>query len=391
MSNLNTEMIQALLNPASANEFFRSKLEETINELLRTELSAFLGYEKHSSEGWNTGNSRNGSYHRTLTTQYGDLDIEIPRDRKGEFHSPLLPKNRQHVDALETTVIQLYRKGVTTRQIADLIEQMYGHYYSPATVSKITMAVSEQVEAFHSRQIAARYAVIYCDATYLNLRRDSVAKEALHVMLGITPEGNKEVLDYAIYPSESAANYAEMLQGLKSRGLEEVLLFVSDGLVGLPDAVKSVFPRAQHQSCWVHLARCVSRMVRQKDRKEVLDALKEVYRQKDKQQAQEALDSFLEQYKKQYPRLSRIFKVTGSLFTFYDFPESIWPSIYTSNLIENNNKGLKHRAKLKELFPNEDALERFVCSFYSEYNRKNSGKAHRGFLAAMPQLLEMFQ
>lgn len=311
----------------------------------------FWATKSISLRAGNTGNSRNESYHRTLTTQYGDLDIEIPRDRKGEFHSPPLPKNRQHVDALETTVIRLYRKGVTTRQIADLIEQMYGHYYSPATVSKIAMAVSEQVEFFHSRPIAARYAVIYCDATYLNLRRDSVAKEALHVMLGITPEGNKEVLDYAIYPSESAANYAEILQGLKSRGLEEVLLFVSDGLVGLPDAVKSVFPRAQHQSCWVHLARCVSRMVRQKDRKEVLNALKEVYRQKSKQQAQEALMSFLERYKKQYPRLFRIFKVTSSLFTFYDFPESIWPSIYTSNLIENNNKGLKHRAKQKEQFP----------------------------------------
>lgn len=153
MSNLTTEMIQALLNPASANEFFRFKLEETINELLRIELSAFLGYEKHSSEGWNTGNRCNGSYHRALTTQYGDLDIEISRDRKSEFHSPLIPKNRQHVDALETTVIQLYRKGVTTRQIADLIEQMYGHYYSPATVSKITMAVSEQIEAFHSGRL----------------------------------------------------------------------------------------------------------------------------------------------------------------------------------------------------------------------------------------------
>lgn len=283
MSNLTTEMIQALLNPASANEFFRFKLEETINELLRIELSAFLGYEKHSSEGWNTGNRCNGSYHRALTTQYGDLDIEISRDRKSEFHSPLIPKNRQHVDALETTVIQLYRKGVTTRQIADLIEQMYGHYYSPATVSKITMAVSEQIEAFHSRPIAARYAIIYCDATYLNLRRDSVAKEALHVMLGITPEGNKEVLDYAIYPSESAANYAEMLQGLKSRGLEEVLIFVSDGLVGLPDAVKSVFPRARHQSCWVHLATLrIPHGSSERSKRGVLDALKKVYRQKDK-------------------------------------------------------------------------------------------------------------
>ena len=134
---------------------------------------------------------------------------------------------------METTIIQLYQRGVTTCQIAELIEQMYGHCYTPATISTIAANVSDQVEQFHKRPVAKRYAVIFCDAMYVNLRRDSVAKESIHVLLGITPEGHKEIFDYAILPSESALNYADMLKSLKTRGLEQVLLFVSDGLVGL--------------------------------------------------------------------------------------------------------------------------------------------------------------
>ena len=150
---------------------------------------------------------------------------------------------------METTIIQLYKKGITTREISDLIEKMYGHYYTPQTVSNITKAIQNQVERFHNRPISDKYVAIYCDATYLNVRRDSVAKEALHIILGITVEGTKEVLDYALYPSESASNYQEMLLSLKNRGLEQVLLFITDGLNGIRNACLEVFPSAKHQAC----------------------------------------------------------------------------------------------------------------------------------------------
>ena len=250
MSYLTTELLTSLLQGgATANEFLRRKIEEGVNAVLKAELAGFLGYEKHSSAGWHAGNSRNGSYQRTIVTSYGKITVDVPRDRNGEFQSPLLPIRKQRVDSLETTIIQLYQRGVTTRQIAELIEQMYGHCYTPATISKIAADVSDQVEQFHKRPVAKQYAVIFCDAMYVNLRRDSVAKESIHVLLGITPEGHEEILDYAILPSESALNYADMLRSLKMRGLEQVLLFVSDGLVGLPGAVQNEFPRAKHQSC----------------------------------------------------------------------------------------------------------------------------------------------
>lgn len=391
MSNLNTELMNTLLKNESIEEFFRQQLETAINALLQCELSAFLGYEKHDSNGWGSGNNRNGSYTRLFDTRYGTLNLVIPRDRNGEFQQQTVPKHQRKEDALETTVIQLYQKGITTREISDLIEKMYGHHYSAQTVSNITQSVIEQVEAFHSRAVSDKYAVIYCDATFLNLRRDTVAKEALHVILGITPEGYKEVLDYALYPSESAANYEEMLMNLKNRGLEQVLLFVSDGLAGLKEAFTRQFPKAKHQSCWVHLDRTVSRLVRNNDRKTILADLKKVYTQNTSEKADAELNDFLEKYRSKYKKLDTIFSSRDSLYSFYKFPSSIRASIYTSNLIENNNKGLKHRAKLKEQFPNEDALERFVCSYYCEYNRTHSTRIHRGFVQAETELLEMFE
>ena len=390
MSNLTTELMTALLKNDSLDDFFREHLENAMNDLLQAELTAFLGYEKHSSDGWGSGNSRNGTYDRSFDTKYGTLNLKIPRDRNGEFAQHLLPEYERRSDSLETTVIQLYRKGITTREIADLIEKMYGHHYSPATVSNIAKAVDGQAEKYHNRQVSARYAVLYCDATYLNLRRDTVAKEALHVILGITPDGKKEVLDYALYPTEAASNYEDMLVDLKRRGLQEVLLFVSDGLVGIRDALLRQFPAADHQSCWVHLCRNVCKIVRQKDRKVVLDDLKPVYTQDTTDEADAKIDEFISKYAGKYSKLAKIFENRDSLFAFYHFPKDIRVSIYTSNLVENNNKGLKHKAKVKEQFPNEDSMERFLCEHYCEYNRKNADRTHRGFKKAEAELLAMF-
>lgn len=392
MSQLNTELTIALLNNESLDEFFRSHLETALNDLLKTELTAFLGYEKYSTDGYNTGNSRNGYYTRDLNTKYGKLHICVPRDRNGAFEQKLIPDYARRTDDLETTIITLYKKGITTREISDLIEKLYGHHYSPATISNISRAVENQVKEFHNRPLSAKYVVIFMDATYLNVRRDSVAKEPLHVLLGITPDGTKEVLDYALYPTESAANYEEMMQGIKSRGVEQVLLFASDGLEGMRDAVKRQFPDADHQQCWVHLSRTVCRYIRNKDRKEVLGDLKNVYRAESEEKAEKALQEFLGRHRGKYSKLSGIFeRAKESLFKFYRFPGAIRKSIYTTNIIERSNKCLKHKSKVKEQFPNEDSLERFVCSCYSELNRTWAGRTQRGFQQASAEILQMFE
>lgn len=392
MNELNTELTLALLNNQSIDEVFRSFLEEAMNNLLKTELTAFLGYEKNSADGYNTGNSRNGYYSRNLDTKFGTIHLNIPRDRNGEFDQQLVPDYSSRTDDLETTIITMYRKGITTREIADLVDKMYGHYYSPTTISNISKSVEDQVKTFHERHLSDKYAVILMDATYLNVRRDSVAKEPLHVLLGITPDGTREILDYALYPSEAASNYEEMLARIKTRGVKKVLLFASDGLEGIRDAVKKQFPDAMHQQCWVHLSRTVSRYIRNKDRKEVLNDLKLVYNSSNEEKARENLQSFLDKHTKKYPKLTGIFERSEeSLYSYYKFPEEVRKSIYTTNIIERSNKDLKHRTKMKEQFPNEESLERFVCGYYSELNRTYANRIQRGFQIASAEIMQMFE
>lgn len=391
MNNFTTELITSLAKGESIEECFRVELENAINHLLETELTVFLDYEKHDPIGYNSGDSRNGSYKRSIDSKYGALNIKMPRDREGEFVSKTVLPYKRRNDDLETTIIQLYSKGITTSEIADLIEKMYGHAYSKQTISNISRAVEIETEAFHNRPLNKRYAVVYCDATYLNVRRDSVSKEALHVVMGITPEGHKEIIEYQLFPEESSYNYKTIFKDMKARGCEEILMFVSDGLIGIRNACLEAYPTALHQSCWVHLQRTVSHLVRVKDRREVMDLLKPVYRADSQKQASELLDDFLNKVKSRYPKINKVFDNKESLFSFYAFPKEVHRSIYTTNLIENQNKQLKRKTKRKEQFPNEDSLDRFVCTQFMEYNQKFNDRVHKGFNMVQLEINEMFK
>ncbi len=380
MSHFTTSLMELLYQGESIDELIRVEIEKAVNELLQQEMTALLTYDKYEFSGYGTGNSRNGQYERQLITRFGTITVVMPRDRNGEFSPVTIAPYQRSTDELESMVIKLYQQGMTTREIADIIERMYGAHYSPQTISNMSQAMEEQVQAFHARPVQPHYTVLFLDATWLSVRRDRVAKEAVHFIVGITPEGHKEVLDYATFPSESSHNYREMFQNLKARGLERVDLFVSDGLAGIRDACLSVFPQARHQSCWVHIARSIGRSVRVHDRQEILDALKQVYQADDAATAKEALTDFLECYSKRYPKLRERLSIDdASLFSFYEFDPAIRRSIYTTNLLEGFNKQLKRLTKRKEQFPNEASLDRFLCTVCLEYNRKFSARIHKGF------------
>lgn len=390
MPDFTTELARCLTSGLDVAEFFRDHLEKAINQLLEVERTAFLDYEKWDPIGYNSGNSRNGYYTRSLKTTYGTLQLQIPRDRLGAFNQQTLPSHKQRSEDLERTVIQLYQKGITTREIADLIEKMYGHHYSATTVSNIAKFLDKDVKAFHARSVKPRYVAVYCDATYLNVRRDTVGKEALHLLIGIDAEGIKEILDYAIYPTESAENYKEMLFSLRNRGLQEVLLFISDGLIGLPEKVTDVFPKARHQACWTHLQRNVLRKVRPADAGPITAAMRRVHQSESKDQAQERLQEVLSTWRGRYPKLVSMFEGKDNLFSYFAFPESVRRSLYTNNLAESLNKRLKRITKSKEQFPHEEALERTVCASFLECNAKWEGRKHRGWNKASYELTEMF-
>ena len=391
MNDFTTDIAQALVQHQDVNEIFRSHLEHAVNQLLQTELTSFLDYDKYDASGIGSGNSRNGTYERTLKTEFGELSLAIPRDRNGDFHQQTVAPYKRTNDTLEAFVMHMYHKGVTTAEIADLLERMYGHHYTPQTISNMTQTMEAEVEAFRCRPLAKRYACIYLDATFIALKRDTVAKEAVYIAVGIQEDGSKEVLAYLLAPTESAGNWQELLEDLQVRGLEEVLLVVSDGLAGMTDAIHAVYPSARHQTCCVHVSRTLARKVRVQDRAAVCADFKTVYRANGREEATHALEAFIAAWSSRYPSVRRVLNEHPTLLTFYDFPSAIWRSLYSTNLIESFNKQLKKYVKRKEQFPNEASIERFLVSRFDAYNQKFSTRCHLGFAQAQHQLEDMFQ
>jgi putative transposase len=390
VTDFTAKLFEAIASGQNIDELFCKELETAVNDLLKSELTVFLNYEKYDPSGYNSGNSRNGYYTRSLKTKYGEIQVEIPRDCNGEFSQQTISPYKRQTNDLETTVLQLYSKGITTSEIADLIEKMYGHAYTPATVSNMTKLVQEKVQQFHDRPLNRRYAVIYCDATYLNVRRDSVNKEALHILLGITPEGFKEIISFRLYPGESSENYREMLLDIQQRGVEEVLLFVGDGLRGLTESCLSVYTQAYYQPCWVHIQRNILRLVRAKDKLETVSNVRSIYQANSIEEAQLLLEKFIEDISFRYPKVKSLLMRQEYLFTFFKFPKGIRRSIYSTNIVEGYNKQLKKQTKRKEQFHNEESLERFVCDHMIQYNLKFSNRIHKGFNLVQSELMEMF-
>lgn len=361
----------------TVTELFRSQLEKSLNEILAYELTAFLDYERY--ERSDNLNSRNGSYQRKLDTKYGQITLNIPRDRLGEFYTSLIPRYRRRDFSTEETILDLYEEGMTNTEIANIIQKLCGTRYSKQTISNITDKALESIESFKNRPLNKEYAVVFLDGTSMALRRDTVAKEMVHIGLGITLEGTKEILGYLNAPTESAEAWSQLLYSFKDRGLERVSLFCMDGLSGMENVIEDIFPQSNIQRCLVHIQRNISNKARVADRKQIATDFKQVYKSRDKKTAQKELDSFIGKWGKKYPSISKSLISNQHLFTFYDYPESVRSTIYTTNLIEGNNKQLKRNFKKKEQFPNEQSQEKYLVCEFNKYNEKHMNHVHRGF------------
>jgi putative transposase len=380
MTDFNRECLNALFDKEKFDKFMRTQLEEGLNLLLESELTAFLGYNPYDRNGWNSGNSRNGSYFRQIKTQFGPIKVQVPRDRNGEFHQQTLPAYGQHTDALESTVIQLYSHGVTTREISELIEKMYGSYYSAGTVSNISKQVASQVESYHQRRLSDKFFCVYLDATYIPLRRDTYQREAVYIAVGIKPNGNKEIIDYRIAPVENLEVWSEMIADFKERGLEQVELFLSDGFVGIKDMLKQYYPKSKFQRCLIHIMRNISQKVRVTDRAENLNAFKQVHKQTNQKEAETVLHAFYEAYGSKYSRMIKdLRKLEEDMLVFYQYPKQIRPSIYSTNMIESINRMIKRKTNPKSEFPSEESLDNFLGSQVIDYNDRNANRVHKGF------------
>jgi putative transposase len=395
MNYFTTNIINCLMNSQDFEEaisqLFRIELQNAMNELLKLELSSFLQYEKYDRSGFNSGNSRNGYYERELNTSYGTLKLTIPRDRNGEFSSPLVPKYERRDNTTEEIVIKLFQTGLTNDEIATIVDSLYSKKYSKTTISNITDQVIVNIDKFKSRHLEKQYSVIYLDATCIPIRRDNVAKEAVHIAVGVKMDGYKEILGYSIAPTESCGIWDELLKDLQTRGLEQVLLFVTDGLTGVENVILNNFPKADIQRCIVHLARNICFKVRVKDRSDILGDFKEVYTAPNKNEAIIRFHDFCTKWSGKYPKVIESLNQNQFILTFYNYPEQIRPSIYTTNLIEGINKQIKRKTKRKEQFPSEESLEKFLVALFEEFNIRYSRKIHKGFGLVALELTQLIE
>jgi transposase-like protein len=395
MNDFTTKLMNCLLTNQNLNEsiqeLFRIELEKAINDLLKLEMTGFLRYEKYDRIGFNSGNSRNGTYERKLNTTHGELSLVIPRDRNSEFESPIVPKYERRDSRTEEIIVKLFQTGLTNDEITIIVESLYSKKYSTTTISNITEQVIANVESFQMKPLQEEYAVIYLDATYLPIRRDTVSKEAIHIALGIKMDGTKEILGYIVAPNESATAWQELLIDLNQRGLNRALLFVTDGLTGIEETILETYPKADIQRCLVHISRNIFSKVRVKDRSLVLNDFKKVYRAEDKNAAFIQLDLFKSNWSKVYPKVVGLLENNQYILTFFDYPEEIRSSIYSTNLIENFNKHLKRKTKSKIQFPSETSMEKYLVSLLDEYNLNNGSRVHKGFGLVLSELNQMME
>src|SRR3954454_14406015 len=342
---------------------FAKLFAETLEQMLEAELTDQLGYEKYEAKGRNSGNSRNGKTSRKLRTSNGDLEIEVPRDRNGEFQSKVLAKHQTSSNELEAKVLGLYAKGLSTRDIQTTLEDLYGVEVSPTTISAITDKVWSLVEAWQNRALAAIYPIVYLDALHLKLRRDGkVVNTAVYVVLGIDLEGQRDVLGHWLGDGGEGANFwLSVVSDLQARGVEDIFVACIDGLTGFKEAIQAVFPHTAIQRCDIHQVRHSLTYVSWKDRKAFVADLKKIYQAPTREAGEEALLELGERWAKQYAVAVRSWEQNwADLATMYDYPAEIRRLIYTTNTVEGYNRQLRKVVKTKGALPNGEAARKIL-------------------------------
>jgi len=339
---------------------FARLFSKTIEEMLEAELTSELGYERYEAEGRNSGNSRNGHYSRKMRTSGGDAEIKVPRDRNGEFQSALLKKNSTEI---EQKITAMYAKGMSTRDIQDMLTELYGINVSPDTISAITDKVWPLVEAWQNRPLAPIYAILYLDAIHIKLKRDGkIDNVAVYNVLGVDLDGHREILGHWIGDGAEGANFwLSVITDLQNRGVEDVFIAAIDGLTGFKDAIQSVFPKTQVQRCVIHQIRQSLKYVVWKDRKAFAADLKTVYQAATREKAEASLLQLEQNWGSKYGAAVRSWQNHwNDLATFFEFPKEIRRLIYTTNTVEGYHRQLRKVIKNKGSFPTEQSVRKLL-------------------------------
>jgi len=329
-----------------------------LQRALDAEMTEHLGYEKNSSEGDNSGNSRNGRMEKTVLLENQSATIEVPRDRNGTFEPVIVPKHQKRLPLFNDQIISLYARGMTDRKIQDHLEEIYNVEVSPDLISRVTNAVLEEVREWQNRPLEKSYAIVYLDALRVKGREDGKScMKSVYVALGVNFEGQKEVLGLWIAETEGAKFWMGVLAELKNRGVQDILIACMDGLSGFPEAVRSVYPNTRVQLCIVHMIRNSTKFVSYKDLKKVCADLKAVYSANTEAAGRSTLEEFGKTWDAKYPMIYKSWdQHWGDLCEFFKYPPEIRRAIYTTNAVESLNYQLRQVTKNRSSFSTDDAI-----------------------------------
>ena len=341
------------------NSIMRDMMSVILEGALDEELDEELGYSKYDYRNKETDNSRNGHSNKTMHTSYGDMDVAIPRDRNGDYEPQLIRKYQNTVTQdMEEKILSMYAKGMTTRQISETIEDIYGFETSESFISDVTDKILPQIEDWQNRPLDEVYPILYIDAIHYSVRDNGVIRKlAAYVILGINAEGKKEVLTITIGDNESAKYWLSVLNELKNRGVKDILIICADGLTGIKEAISAAFPKTEYQRCIVHQVRNTLKYVPDKDRKAFAADLKTIYQAADEQKALAALERVTEKWTPKYPNSMKRWKDNwDAVSPIFKFSTTVRKVIYTTNAIESLNSTYRKLNRQRSVFPSDTAL-----------------------------------
>ena len=356
------ELAKDIKTPGDLGQLSAFLTKLTVEAALKGEMNHHLGYNKNEPTGHHTGNSRNGYSSKKLKGDHGELDIQSPRDRNSTFEPQLIKKGQSRITGMDDQILSLYAKGMSTRDIVDAFQDMYGADISAGLVSQVTNSVLEKMVEWQNRPLDAVYPIVYLDCIVLKIRQDKrVINKAIYLVLGINIEGHKELLGMWVSENEGAKFWLSVLTDLQNRGVEHILIACVDGLKGFPDAINTVYPDAKIQLCIVHMVRHSLKLVPWKDYKAVTADLKSIYQSVTEQEASLELERFAHKWSDKYPQISKSWRSNWeNLTTIYDYPADIRKVIYTTNAIESLNSVIRKSVKTRKVFPSDDAALKVV-------------------------------
>lgn len=362
---------------ADVQEMLKDLLGDTLQGMLEAEMDEKLGYSKYDYRNKETDDSRNGYSKKTVTSSLGEIDLDIPRDRKGEFEPQAVKKNQTDISNIEDQVLSMYAKGMTTRDISEHLASVYGVDASAEMISHMTDRILPIAKEWQNRPLERKYAIVFMDAVHFHVRQDNqTVKKAVYVAIGTRLNGQREVLGMWIGGNESAKYWLGVLNEIKNRGVEDIMIVSVDGLTGFGDAIGTVYPKAEIQRCIVHQIRYSTKFISYKDIKPFMKELKAVYQAPTEEAALEALESLEENWGKKYPTSIASWRNNwAQLSTYFKYPTEIRKLIYTTNSIENFNRQLRKVTKNRTIFPTDDALFKLLYLAMMDITKKWTGKS----------------